>query len=91
MNRKKPVKTERDKIFTTVSEIVDMNYADMQIAISKIMKAIAANGSFTLQFINMAFTEVKGTRELLDKNKVEEAKERLDRFAEEISEFRKRI
>lgn len=91
MPKKLPVKTERDKIFSTVSEIVDMNYADMQIAISKIMKAIAANGSFVLQFINMAYTEVKAVQVMLDKGKTDEARERLDRFAEEISEFRKRI
>lgn len=91
MQKKRDYKAERDKIFSTVSEIVDMNNNDMQIAIQKIMKAIAASGSFTLQFMNMAFIEVKKIRELLEKNKVDEAKKQLDDFADEISEFRKRI
>lgn len=91
MSGKEPPQTERDKIFATISEIVDMNYTDMQIGIQKIMKAIAVNGSFVLQFINMAYTEVKKTRELMDKGQMDEAKQKLDRFADEILEFRKRI
>lgn len=91
MSKQEPQKTERDKIFETISEIVDMNYTDMQIGIQKIMKAIAVNGSFVLQFINMAYTEVRNTRALLDNGETEEAKKKLDHFADEILEFRKRI
>ncbi len=85
------LRSERDKIFATISEIVEMNMTDVQIAIQKIMKAIAANGSFTLQFLNMMFTELKSIRSDLDKNDTGSAKAGLDRLIGEITEFRKRI
>lgn len=91
MNSYDCCKKERDQILRMALELECMGKQESHALSRKMMKAVAANGSMMLQFLNLAYCQLTDIRSDIDKNDKENAKHKLDTLSQEILEFRHNI
>ncbi len=82
---------EREIFFSAFSELQGSSEKEAEKIVQKIVKAIAANSSYWLSFLNLTYTGVMEVIGLLENNQMDEAKLKLKELVREIMEFRRQL
>ncbi len=83
--------SERDLIFSAVMEIMQNGKNDNEGNITKIVKAIAASGSYWLSFLNIIYSRLFNMKKSLKEKDYERIEKDIDILTKAISDIRKKI
>ncbi len=82
---------ERELIFSTVMEIIENGQNDVELNMTKVVKAIAASGSYWLSFLNVIYTRLLEVKNELKAKDYAAVEQKLDQLTKTIVEIRYKI
>lgn len=82
---------ERDVVFSAVLDVMNDSNKDSESNITKIVKAIAASGSYLLSFLNIVYSRLISVKVSLRERDYEKVEKEIDLLTKAISDIRKRI
>jgi|GEM_PF-1871313 len=85
------ISLEKNIIFSAVMEVMQRSKKDSEIDFTKIVKAIAASGSYWLSFLNMIYSRLKGIEKLLKEKNYDQIEKEIDLLIKAVSDTKKMI
>jgi hypothetical protein len=82
---------ERELIFSTVMEIMEKGQNDIEMNMTKVVKAIAASGSYWLSFLNVIYSKLLEVKSELKAKDYAAVEQKLDLLTKTIVEIRYKI
>jgi hypothetical protein len=85
------ISLEKNIIFSAVMEVMQRSKKDSEIDFTKIVKAIAASGSYWLSFLNIIYSRLKGIEKLLKEKNYDQIEKEIDLLIKAVSDTKKMI
>lgn len=82
---------DRDMIFSAVMEVMDSGKKDSEGNVTKIVKAIAASGSYWISFLNVIYSRLNNMKKLLKEKSYEQIEKEIDILTKAVSDIKKKI
>ncbi len=82
---------ERELIFSAVLEVMENGNADIESGMTKIVKAIAASGSYWLSFLNIVYSRLINVKSYIKSEDIYSIEREIDLLIKAISETRNKI